>query len=358
VTANLALYDRKEDRPAYLHLSEFSGPELDAAIGYLKERLGDQIRNVERLDGNGSSDSISREEFALLWRWHCPPETPAVVRKQLEQRQWDKILEEVWPDTPQRGLGGKKPREAAAEGGHSIALVASLFVLDAFCSRNEYLLDFEKMCRQLNVEFPPRTKVAEDAPIARFTAMQLKQIDVASLSDDQLVHIANRALLLSHGEFLYAVLGEVLSRPDCSSRFDLNEVYLALVDLSIEKYRRDLAFEWLKKAQAWVKTQEKSFEMMLQWKMRELSLRVEDPGDEQRLTTFQEIWKTYGKKVPDLREYLSLIARSYHIPFEDSNLLLPGADEAAVAGGVWMPGAATEQAAEGERKSLWLPGQD
>jgi hypothetical protein len=25
---------------------------------------------------------------------------------------------------------------------------------------------------------------------------------------------------------------------------------------------------------------------------------------------------------------------------------------------VWTPGAATEQTAEGEKKSLWLPGQD
>jgi hypothetical protein len=214
------------------------------------------------------------------------------------------------------------------------------------------------MCRQLNVELPARTKLAADAPIAHFTAIQLKQVDIASLSDDQLVHIANRALLLSHGEFLYSVLEEVLSRPECSSRFDLNEVYLALVDLSIEKYRRDLAFEWLKKAQAWVKTQEKSFEMMLQWKMRELSLRVEDPDDGERQATLQEIWKSYGKKVPDLREYLSSIARAYHIPFEDSNLVLPGSEAATVAGGVWMPGSATEPAADGERKSLWLPGQD
>lgn len=355
VTANLALYDRQGDRPAYVHLSEFSGPELVAALDFLKELLGDQIKHVELVDQNGSTDSVSREEFALLWRWHCPPETPAIIRKHLEQRQWNKILEEVWPETPLRALGGKTPREAAADGGNQLPLTAALFVLDAFCSRNEYLLDFEKMCRQMGVDVPPRTKVSEDSPIAHFTALQLKQIDISSLSDDQLFHATNRALLLSHGEFLYSILEEVLARPTCAARFDLNEIYLALVDLSIEKYRRDLAFDWLNQAQAWVRTQEKSFELMLQWKMRELSLRIEDPDDEQRLTTFREIWNTYGKKVPDLREYLSFISKTYHIPFDDSNLVLPGADE---AGRVWKPGSATEQAAEGEKKSLWWPGQD
>ncbi|HUG17400.1 MAG TPA: hypothetical protein VMM56_00385, partial [Planctomycetaceae bacterium] len=358
VAANLALFEGKGDRPAFIHLSEFSGPELLSALEYLKELLGDQIKHVERVEHQGSMDSVAREEFALLWRWHCPPETPSVVLRHLEERQWNRVLEAVWPETPQRALGGKTPRAAAADQGNQLALTAALFVFDAFCSRNEYLLDFEKMCRQMSVEVPPRTKVTEDSPIAHFTALQLKQIDISSLSDDQLVHVANRALLLSHGEFLYSVLEEVLSRPKCASKFELNEVYLALVDLSAEKYRRDLAFEWLNKAQAWAKTQVKSFELMLQWKMRELSLRIEDPDDEQRLATFQEIWKTYGKKVPDLREYLSLISKNYHIPFEDSNVVLPGADETGVAGGVWTPGAATEQTAEGEKKSLWLPGQD
>ena len=358
VTANIALFDSEENSPAFLDLSEFSGPELAAALEYLKELLGDQVKQIERLDDPDSSDSIAREEFVLLWRWHCPPETPAIVRKSLEQQQWNKVLSEVWTNTPQQAFGGKTPLEVSADQDCSTALIASLFVLDAFCSRNEYLLDFEKICARLNVEAPALTKVDADTPIAHFTALQLKQIDISTLADEQLVYVANRALLLSHGEFLYSVLEQVLVRPNCSSKFELNEVYLALVDLSVEKYRRDLAFEWLAKAQDWAKTQEKSFELTLQWKMRELSLRLEDPADEKRLSMFQEIWKTYGKKVPDLHEYLSFIAKSYQIPFEDSNLVLPGSEASATEGGVWTPGATSEQPAGGEGKTLWVPGQD
>jgi len=359
IIGHLAFYDKSEvqDIPAHAYVTGFPCPELNETVGLLRELLGDVLVREEPDTDSGFEESVAAEEFALFWRWHNPAETPIVVRRKLEQRQWQHVVEEVWPNLAQQGLGGKTPQEAAADGDRPIALMAAAYVFDAYCSRNEYILGFPKLCETLGLDVPERIAVTEETPIAHFSALQLKRIDVKTLADDQLIYVTNRAMLLHHGAFLYKILQELLTRPGCAERVDLGQIYLALVDLSVQMFDRELAFEWLRKALEWSKTQDNHFELGLQWKMRELTLRIEDPQDPELTPLFKELWDKYGKKLPELRQHLSMLAAAYKLPVAtEPGIVTPDEIREASSGGILLGGTPPET--EGESKKLWLPGQE
>lgn len=359
IVGHLSFYDKmeSEDLPARGFVTGFPSTELTEAVDHLREILGDVLIKDEPDPEAGFAESVATEEFALFWRWHNPAETPVVIRRQLEQRQWQHLVEDVWPNLVQQGLGRKTPKEAAADGDRPVALLAAVYVFDAYCSRNEYVLDFAGLCETLGLDAPEKIEVTNETPIAHFTALQLKRIDVKTLADDQLIYVTNRAMLLHHGAFLYDVLQELLTRPECGKRVDLSQVYLALIDLAVQKYDRESAFEWIGKALEWTKTQDNHFELGLQWKMRELTLRVEDPQDPELTPLFKELWDKYGKKLPELRQHLSMLAMAYKLPaLKDSGIVTPDQMQAESSGGIFLGDAREET--EGERKKLWLPGSE
>jgi hypothetical protein len=359
IVGHLAFYDKSEEKdiPAHGYVTGFPCEELGETVDLLRELLGDVLIKEEPDTDSGFQESVATEEYALFWRWHNPAETPVVVRRKLEQRQWQHLVEEVWPNLVQQGLGRKTPKEAAADGDRPVALMAAAYVFDAYCSRNEYILDFPKLCETLGLDLPEKIEVTEETPIAHFTALQLKRIDVKTLADDQLIYVTNRAMLLHHGAFLYKILQELLTRPGCADRVDMSQVYLALIDLSVQKFDRGQAFEWIGKALEWSKTQQNSFELGLQWKMRELTLRIEDPQDPELTPLFKELWDKYGKKLPELRQHLSMLAAAYKLPvMKESGIVTPDQMQEESSGGILLGDQPAET--EGEGKKLWLPGQE
>ncbi|MDG2388035.1 MAG: tetratricopeptide repeat protein [Planctomycetaceae bacterium] len=357
IVGHVAFYDRSEpeELPNRAYVTGFPSTQLKESFDILRDLLGDTLVSEAPDTESGFEESVAAEEFALFWRWHNPPDTPVVVRRQLEQRQWDHLVNEVWPSTKQQGLGDKTPQEAATAGDQQIPLLASAYVFDAYCSRNQFVLDFTSLCGSLKLDVPETISVDEETPIAHFTSLQLKRIDVKSLADDQLIYVTNRAMMLHHGAFLYEVLQEILERPECGKRVDLSQVYLALVDLSVQKYDRELAFSWLEKGLEWSKDQQNSFELELQWKMRALTLRVEDPQDPELIPVFEELWDKYGKKLPELRHHLSMLAEAYDLPVKEKVGIVTPDQIAGESGGLFTGEESTE--ADGEKK-LWLPGQE
>lgn len=356
IVGHIAFYDKNEaeDLSSRAYVTGFASQGLQESFDVLRELLGDVLISEAPDTESGFEESVASEEHALFWRWHNPPDTPVIVRRKLEQRQWNKLVEEVWPNTKLEGLGGKTPQEAAEAGDQPTALLAAAYVFDAYCSRNQFVLDFQQLCENLKVDVPDKISVDEETPIAHFTSLQLKRIDVKSLADDQLIYVTNRAMMLHHGAFLYEVLQEILERPECGKRVDLSQVYLALVDLSVQKYDRDAAFDWLDKGLEWSKQQQNAFELELQWKMRALTLRVEDPEDAELLPLFEELWDRYGKKLPELRHHLSMLAEAYDLPVKQkTGIITPDGDDAG--SGKLFTG--DEPADPGGEKKLWLPGQ-
>ena len=88
-------------------------------------------------------------------------------------------------------LATRPPQEVAKAGDQQVPLLAAAYVFDAYCSRNQFVLDFASLCESLKLDVPEKISVDEETPIAHFTSLQLKRIDVKSLADDQLIYVTN-----------------------------------------------------------------------------------------------------------------------------------------------------------------------
>jgi hypothetical protein len=203
---------------------------------------------------------------------------------------------------------------------------------------------------------PAEIELTDSTPLNSFSVMQLHRLPVERLSDAQLSYVLNRALLIHHGGFLYRVLREVLNRPSCVEQIDVNRACVSLFDLCRNQNRREEAFEWAARGREHAQTAENAFERTLEWELRELALRSEDPEDPKLASLLNHLFHYYGRKLPELRQHLVSIVEEHGLPVPwEGGETAAEAEQAgsATAGGLWTP--ATSK--EGERK-LWLPGQD
>jgi thioredoxin-like negative regulator of GroEL len=354
VSAQLTVYDADTDEEvaARVHLTGFDDESLEEASKLVEEIAGDHLKPFEDLDDDEMGiESVPGEWFPMQWRWYVPPKTNGGVRRDLEQAQWRTCLEDVWPNLSMAALGGKSPTEAASDPEAKVKLAAAVYVLDALTGRDGYSLDGAPVRRRLNLDDPQPIELTDETPLNSFTVLQTNRLSAEKLSDEQLAYVLNRALLVHYGRFLYTVLAEVLKRPSCLENVDLNRVYGTLADLCLQRYERETAFEWIAKAREHVKTLEGAFEAGLQWSMRELMLRVDQPDDPELPALVDHVWNFYGKKLPQLREHLTNLFETYGIEPPAAGSVVAGSE-----GGLWTPGDAEPAEGEGEKK-LWVPGQ-
>ncbi len=361
VLAQLNIFDANNDEPAQAYLMGFVGEPLDVARDLLLEAAGTQVE-ADKIEDEEDLvvETVPQELVPFCWRWHFPQKTPVALRRNLERQKWQNVITQVWPETRLTGLGGKTPLEVAGDPEQKVPLTAALFALDAYCNRRRHVLDVDLLRERLQLDDFPQIEVAETTPLNSFSAMRLQWLPVGRLSDAQLSHTLNRSLLIHHGTFLYKVLTEVLSRPSCVEQVDLNRVYVTLVELCHDQYKRDEALQWIEKGRQFARTQENAFEHELQWEMRELSLRLEDPNDPALNPLLKHIGDTYGTKLPQIRDHLHQLLDAFGVqdPWQPESPIVtaPGGAGSTTEGGIWTP-AATQQSQDGEKK-LWLPGQD
>ncbi len=332
---------------------------FENARSYLQEAAGDQLVPDSSFDDEAAGgETIPAELFPLYWRWSLPPRIPGVQRRELELQQWQQLIDDVWPDSPLHGLGGKTPREAIGQAELSIPLAAAIYVLDAFGDRSQYVIDVPELMRKFELPEPARIEPAPDLTLSSFSSMQLHRLPLTELSDDQVSYALNRALLIHHSGFLYDVLIEVLKRTACVENVELPRVYQTLSDLARDRNRIDEALEWIQKGMEERDENVGEFEHTLRWKLRELALRLERPDDPELRTLLAHMWSYYGRKLPQLRARLTEIVASAGIepPWdpEDDEIAQAAGGGTTSAGGIWTPG--QESSGEGQSK-LWLPDQ-
>ena len=285
---------------------------------------------------------------------------PILKRRELEALQWKILLSETWPNTKLAGLNGKTPKEAASDENLNIALTAAAYVLDAQTLSLGHFLDFSELDPELGLSELPHLEVNESSHFNTCSSMTQNRIPVKSLSNSQLMYIFNRALLIRHPRFLYDVLIEVLNRDECKKEVDLDRVYTTLTEICHKKNQREEMLTWIKKGQENSQSQpNKAFENEMQWKMRELSFRLEDTSDPELSDFMKEIWDKYGKKTPQIKEYLMAFAQAFELdlPWMSGASLLDAGDFGGNASGegIWSPGDAAPDSDAGQK--LWIPGQ-
>jgi hypothetical protein len=290
----------------------------------------------------------------MLFTWHFPEKMPVVRQAQLERRRWEQNLQNIWPNTPLAGLGGKTPNEAKGDSSLEISLRAAIHVLDAFCDRNGFLIDVPATCRHFGVAPPTPIETKPDLPLQSFSAMQLHRLKIAELSDDQLLYVLNRVLMIHHAGVLHVVLLEALSRPRCAEKMDLQRTYNTLSELARDRNDRDENFRWIREGQVHAQTLEHAFEKTLRWDIRELSFRAEDPGDPNLMPLAYKLVRKYAKKVPQLLEYITSVLTAYGIDPPSNLAEMADEDGTVSSGGIWTPREHPEEPGE---KKIWLPGQ-
>ena len=124
-----------------------------------------------------------------------------------------------------------------------------------------------------------------------------------------------------------------------------------MVGICREQNRREEALSWLNAGREAADAADEAFRNVLEWDVRELNLRLDDPSDPEIPSLWKKFEEQYFAKLPEIRE--SMI--DYMEEKGLGHLVSDVAPVTAGADGVWTPGSEPE---EGQTKKLWVPGQD
>lgn len=349
--------DEQRQRPGRVFLTGYEGERWDAAYKIL-ESISDAGIDLQAANPQEEDDveEYPRELLLLEREWMVPYGTPGKIVLELEREHWRRLVEEKWPKSPLAALGGATPASVAGDETFRLQLTSAIYAFDAQCDTRNFHLPIDELASRLNVELLPPLEVDEQTPLQSVTALGLLRLPLEKLSDKQMSYALNRILLVHHGRLLYEVFDLVLQRPACAENVDLNRLYMTMLELARERFATEERFGWIEKGKEAAKSSDKAFERGLEWTMRELVVRIEDPDDPELDRLLTTMWDYYGTKIPELRQYLTHMLGVLKIapPWERGGRLVTG--DAGTGSGLWSPNAS--QGAAPEKSKLWVPGQD
>lgn len=346
--------DPQGEQPAQAFVVGLEGAELDRTVESFVSAVGDLAEAVEPDAETGEDGDITGHvpefEMPLRWSGFVPPEAPGEVARQTARQRWDTVISEIWPQQNLVALNGRTPMEAAGDPDSQVALEAAVILFDAYADARNFMLPIHQLRQRLQLPEPSRLPVDEQTHLNSLSNLQIHRLDAAALSSNQYEQLLKRVTLLRHSRLLYDVLKEALQRPDQSAELEARDRILAtLAGLCGNSLQYEETLEWIDQGRSVAAERSNAFEAQLEWKMRELTLRIESPDDPRLEELLKDLWHHYGAKLPQLREYLvSLVETAGVKPPWDQAIV---ASAGAVSGGMsWS------QSDSGEPKKLWLPG--
>lgn len=348
--------DEKTGRPASLFIGGLRGPGLDDAKARLAASAGDLVEWRTDVPQPEVKGSIPVESQILEMNWYLSEQIPLVRRRELFAEFWAQIVNEKWPNQPLRALEGKTPLQAAGDESLRIPLLGAIHALDAAALRREKGIGLKKLFARFGIVPLPPLNVSNETNLGGLSIMQLHRVPVDKLSDQQLITVVNRSMLIRHDETLYDVLRVALDRPECTKQFDLARIYRALCEISAGEGRRDEALSWIDRGRNLPVPEGKTaFQHAWAWDMAELGTRLEDPSDPQLKVLLSRFVNYYAPKVPQVRPHIEQMLESYGVPSPWESLDVMLSSGVGSASPVWNPNSAEPVSAGGSK--LWLPGQ-
>ncbi len=331
------------------------GSDFDTAMELARAAAGEFA--VWKDAPEEQAEWVPEETLPLTWQWAFPPKTPVALRRRLELERWRTILDSVWPTLPQRALQGRTPKEAAGDPASRVAVLASVYVLDAHCLRAGHELDLEAVLARLGVEPLPPYEIEADTSLNSLSPLQWLRLPLDKLTDAQMLSTVNRALLVHHDRFLAKALQVALTREGCRGELDMVRIYQTLADLSRQHGRREESYHWLDEGRKHAASQPNNFEKVWSWDLRELLTRLEDPTDPALPGLIHKFVNFYSPKLPQMRPYLEQMFAVAGVPSPwSAGGIIAGDGGGMTAGGLWTPDAESAAPA-GTGSKLWLPGQ-
>ena len=362
----------EDDMPPMAFLTGLEGQQLTTAEAAFAAAAEGLVKHVEGEPGESTDaeaappseadaeleviGEIHLDELPLHRNYFVPPGTPGPVRTEILEAHWKRIVEELWPSTPQEVLQGKSPMDAAKDASLKVPLQASLLLFEAFGDERGRIIPVDKLREQLGLEPLPNSQLDDENPAVGLSNFDLERMDLTALSDAHLEELIERVRLAAHRRLVYAALREWIGRDreeaeaDDDSELTTGKACTLLTSIAAELGRLDEALEWVARGrETAAKEGDDAFRDGLVWKMQELRIRAVSGSPDELRPLLLDLWENYGAKLPNLREQLRQLVDGLEIdPPWESAIVTAGTD--------WSPGQ-PQSGGESEKK-LWIPGQD
>jgi hypothetical protein len=336
----VSIYGRQTDRPERVELTTDKGPAFEATVKSMQEAAGDSLGGISDETVIGT---VSPTEQTLNWRWHLPRDTPAELRQRLIAEERRTAILERWPTLVRPGLAGKTPQEAAGDSDLRIALMAAVLILEQGSNLDR---DAEAVAQlRENLGLPQPEPIDSGAqPVTELPLVRVPWLKVESVSDDDLVQLYRRALLVAAHAAISRLAQEAVRRPSLASRIPPSEAYQRLVAAERDP-RRALALI----AEARERSRSAG-ESTATWDLAELELHITSGDAEQAKEILARIEREHLDDPQVAQALYRLLYETGVIQPEAMPMQATADDEAPLAGVGSAPDAVTSR--------IWTPESD
>jgi hypothetical protein len=358
VMGELLLFGKQTDRNARLEFVAVKGKDYDARVKALQEALGSFLGNKEAEEVSGKMPATAA---ALSINWRFPDDTPVEVRQRMIQEHRTQVLLSIWPNLPMGYLGGKTPRVAVADPAGQTAVAAIILTMDL--GEPTENPDFNKLRRSLGIATLEPID-PEGQRVQTLTPAQQTRLITSKLTDDDLVAIYRRAVMLGAPRLVKKLAQEIVTRPSLDNRQEISkaETYDVLSRMSADP---DEALANLQKAQ---QAATAGGESPARYLLNEFTLRLRRREEAEAQRVLKTITTKHMREPGVAQAVYSLLAQLGLIDVDPATgrpimpSAVPGGASAAAmppapASGLWTPDQAAPAPAASKSK-LWLPGMD
>ena len=349
----LGLYGRQTDRSERLVLHTHRGEQFDKTVAILTEVGGTELGDLVSEEVTGHT-TASQE--ALSWRWHFPRDTPPPRRRELlTEERTDAILER-WPNVARAALNGKSPRDAASDQKLDIPLAAAVLILEQGASNFAHAEAIARLRQSLDLPLPDKITLG-DATGDSLPLVRIPRLEIADVSDDDLVQLYRRAMVASAGGAIAVVATEVVRRPSLADKIPFDEAYQQLIAVEPDPAQ---ALELIQQVRVRAK---QAGETVAPWDIAELELHLAEGNVDGVKKILGEIDQRHGNNAEVSAAVYQLLHEAGVLQPEDISPLPTAAKEptptAEMADGpaeptrIWTPG--DDTSATGKKSKIWTP---
>ncbi len=345
----MAIFGRQTDRRERLELTIDKGPDFDAMVttlrGIAADALGEMVE--EKVVGH-----VSATEQALNFRWHFPRDTPPDVRRRLAAEERRAAIVERWPGVRKPALGGKSPREAATEPELRIPLMAAVSILEqgGNIARNGDAV--AELRRSLGLPEPAPIE-GSDPSVAGLPLVRVPRLKIEDVSDDALVQVYHRAMVVGADAAVARIAQETVRRPSLSDRIPPADAYRRMIAAEADLDRALALIDEARRLSA------ASGESTAAWDLTELQLHIVSGNGPRFQEVLEGIERNHLHDPQVAQELYRLLYEAGMIREEGMPTDSMDEEAAAIAGEpvpsggrIWTP---DSERPAGKKSSLWTP---
>ncbi len=351
VLTEFLVFGRQTDCDARVEFDLVTDETTDEVLRELVSLLGETV-NFSQPEREVVG-AISEKQFRLSSRWHLPPDVERSQLADLERRNEEQILLEVWPRIAVPSLDNQSPDEVKGNPKYRLKLQALIGELEMADQMHEIDPDLVNRLRK-KLELP----LVESNDPQQFTShpptlFQRQHVRWELASNDVLLGNFYYAMSAGHWSILRKVSTEILRRPDLDAKVPLENVCSVLANITKDDNE---SLNYLRQARkiAHAKGQPQGI-----WLVAELELRIKR-GIADKVEELSSEIRTRHMKEPNVEARMRRLVASLGLGENTGRVDEPETDLAPVGSrddseAIWTPQSAS--AASGTSK-LWLPGAD